>query len=152
MSTAPKSENRPKTLPARGVGSVESGADCLHLPITCPRCGAQLELLATGAPVSSREVRAVVGCPVCPSHSEQWILCVALVTASDERGPVECGTAGGARRHRDKGEALCPACASAPGRVVARAPQGPTSGPQLEDWERARRDRLAELRRMGLLA
>lgn len=95
------------------------------VPVTCHRCGGELEPVTEGRVIGDREVSAICRCVDCGT---EWHLHVSLLPANT--GAAHGSTAGYAK-HRRHGEEACDECK----RAHARS--------QLEDQHRRRREMVS---------
>jgi len=74
--------------------------DCpLAIPLTCPDCGADVELLASGKP-AGWQTNTTIRCTEC---SSAFVVAVELLRATAE---PRCGTEGAYTRHLRNGEPI----------------------------------------------
>ena len=83
---------------------------------TCPRCGGELEHVASGR-VIGQETRAVASCSPC---KREYLFVVSVLHAEDlifghhrSEPDTACGTTGGYSRHRNEGTETCGPCRAA---------------------------------------
>lgn len=80
------------------------------LPVTCPYCGGDVELVTTGRSTTWATC-GVVACTECSAE-----IVVRITLHADEhqpQRPIDHGTAAGYQTHLRRGEPACPSCLAA---------------------------------------